>query len=60
MAGGHANGETYPSIYKLEQDRLTVLLQSFPKQGRPLDFLPRRAIGVGRHVFVRVKSGEVE
>ncbi len=60
VVGGHANGETYPSICQLEGDRLTVLLQSFPKLGRPLDFLPRKARGVGRHVFVRVKSGEVE
>jgi uncharacterized protein (TIGR03067 family) len=53
-------GETYPCIYKLEGDRLTVLIQSFPKLGRPRDFQAWSGTGVGKHVFERVKSGEVE
>jgi uncharacterized protein (TIGR03067 family) len=60
VADGPSRGETYPSICKVEGDRLTVLLQSFPKRGRPRDFSARSEPGVGRHVFVRVKSGEVE
>jgi uncharacterized protein (TIGR03067 family) len=54
------SGETYPCIYKLEGDRLTVLIQSFPKLGRPRDFQAWSGTGVGKHVFERVKSGEVE
>ena len=37
---------------------MTVLIQSFPERGRPRDFLPRSAPGVGRHVFVRVNDEE--
>ena len=48
------------AIYRLEGDRLTVLLQNFPKNGRPKDFGGWSGPGVARHVLERVKSGEVE
>jgi uncharacterized protein (TIGR03067 family) len=51
---------SYPCIYRLEGDRLTVLLQSFPERGRPRDFQDWSGTGIGKHVFERVKSGEVE
>ncbi len=60
VADGPSRGVTYPSLCKVEGDHLTVLLQNIPKRGRPRDFQPRSEPGVGRHVFVRVKSGEVE
>ena len=35
----HGRETTYQCIYKLEGDRLTILLQNFPgKHGRPRDF----------------------
>lgn len=51
-------GDTYPSIYQLEGDRLTVLIQSFPKRGRPRDINSWSDPGIGRHVYVRVKAIE--
>jgi uncharacterized protein (TIGR03067 family) len=53
---------TYPGIYKVEGDTLTVLLQNLPDQGqpRPSDFDQRTAVGVACYVFERVRSGEVE
>jgi uncharacterized protein (TIGR03067 family) len=53
---------TFQCSYKIEGDRLTVLLQNFPdRNGRPRDFTAGRAQpGVGYHVFERVKSGQLE
>src|SRR5262249_43552185 len=58
--GGPPGTGPYPCVYKLEGDRLTLLLQNFPKNGRPRDFDSWSAPGVGQHVMVRVKSGEIE
>jgi uncharacterized protein (TIGR03067 family) len=55
-----SGGQTMPAILRVEGGRLTVLLQNFPKNGRPKDFGDRSKPGVGRHVMERVKSGEVE
>jgi uncharacterized protein (TIGR03067 family) len=50
-------GMTYPSIYKLEGDRLTVCIQNFPVRGRPKDFVSRPGSGVGKYVYVRIRPG---
>lgn len=56
----HLPDVTYPCVYQLEGDRLTVLIQSFPQRGRPRNLQDWEGAGVGKHVFERVKSGEVE
>lgn len=47
----------YPCIYKVEGNRLTVMLQSVPERGRPRDFACNADPGVGVHVLVR-QTGE--
>ncbi|MBY0228643.1 MAG: hypothetical protein K2W96_05115 [Gemmataceae bacterium] len=49
---------TYPCLFKLEGDRLTLCLQNHPERGRPADLVSRKGSGVGRFVYVRMKPGE--
>jgi uncharacterized protein (TIGR03067 family) len=49
---------TYPSIYKIEGDTLTLCLQNYPERGRPKDFEPKADSGIGRFVYVRGKEGD--
>jgi uncharacterized protein (TIGR03067 family) len=49
---------TYPCIYKLEGDELTLCLQNFPEKGRPQSFETRAGSGVGKFVYIRAKAGD--
>jgi uncharacterized protein (TIGR03067 family) len=57
---GAAKETTFPSVYQLEGDRLTVCLQNFPERGRPKDLISRKGSGVGKFIYVRMKPGEEE
>jgi len=46
---------TYPCIYKLDGDELTICLQNFPERGRPQSFESKPGSGVGKYVYVRTK-----
>jgi uncharacterized protein (TIGR03067 family) len=52
------SGVLYPSILKLEGDRLTVCIQNFPARGRPKDFTSTPGSGIGKYVYARMKPGE--
>lgn len=49
---------TYPCIYKLDGDELTVCLQNFPEKGRPQSFESKPGSGVGKFIYVRAKPGD--
>jgi uncharacterized protein (TIGR03067 family) len=49
---------TYPCIYKVEGDTLTVCLQNFPDRGRPTRFQTTPDGGVAKYVHVRAKAGD--
>jgi len=49
---------TYPCIYKLDGDELTVCLQNFPERGRPQSFETKPGSGVGKYVYVRARPGD--
>jgi uncharacterized protein (TIGR03067 family) len=50
--------QCYPSIIKVEGDRLTVCIQNFPERGRPREFTTTAGSGIGKYVYVRIKPNE--
>jgi uncharacterized protein (TIGR03067 family) len=49
---------TYPCIYKVEGDELTVCLQNFPERGRPKKFETHPESGIIMTVHKRAKAGD--
>jgi uncharacterized protein (TIGR03067 family) len=49
---------TYPCIYKLDGDELTVCLQNYPEKGRPQSFESKPSSGIGKFIYVRAKPGD--
>ena len=49
---------TYPCIYKLDGDELTVCLQNSPEKGRPTTFESKPGSGIGKFVYARSTAGD--
>jgi uncharacterized protein (TIGR03067 family) len=49
---------TYPCIYKIEDDQLTLCLQNFPHRGRPTQFEAPPDSSVVKYVYARAKPGD--
>ena len=49
---------TYPCIYKLDGDKLTLCLQNFPGRGRPKNYETSRDSGIVKYVYVRARPGD--